>query len=51
METCYFDEKGKLQIVSGEDAYPIILKSCHKTHIGRDLEKEENEKKDEDLKE
>ena len=51
IETCYFNEKGKLQIASGEDVYPIILKSCYKTHIGRDLEKEENENKDESLKE
>ena len=40
IETCYFDEKGKLKVVSGEDSYGIILKSCYKTYIKRDLEKE-----------
>lgn len=45
-ETCYFDEKGYLKIVSAEDSYDIILRSFHKTHIKRDLDQEENSKED-----
>ena len=39
-ETCLFDARGKLRIVSGEAAYPIILRSYHKTHIPRRLERQ-----------
>ena len=40
-ETCLFDDKGRLKIVYGADAYRIIKKSCYKAHIPRDLPKEE----------
>ena len=43
VETCYFDEQGKLQVVSGEDAYGIIVKSYDKTHIKRQKAKTEEE--------
>ena len=41
------DEKGKLKVISGVDAYRIIINSYYKTEIARDLQKEgENEKKE-----
>ena len=50
-ETCLFDEEGHLEIIWGADAYNIILKSCYKTHIPRDLFKEDSLKKNVEQKE
>ena len=38
-----------MEIVSGEDAYPIILRSCYKKYIPRNLGKEEPMKEGENL--
>ena len=51
VETCLLDEQGKMYVVSGEDAYSIILRSYHKTEIFRNLNREEEDKKKELSKE
>ena len=36
-ETCYFDEKGSVQVTPMEDAYDKILKSYRKTQVPRKI--------------
>ena len=47
-EACLLDGEGKLRIVTGKDAYFIILRSFKKTQIIRDISKEDDASKKEE---